>query len=127
MRFLTYYHLPDTYEKPSTSDWYYGSNNPYEICVDVGFIGGYFVPLALKTRIVIDDEIAPLSEVYVEINHHIPHPLDPTFPMHDVACTNQPDLAVGEHEVIIFKNALFRWELWRWRWIVHVDESGTIR
>lgn len=53
---LTYYYLPETYEKPTISNWYYGSDNPREICVDVGYhVGGMFMPDALSIRLVIDE------------------------------------------------------------------------
>jgi|GEM_PF-2034003 len=124
---VTYYHLPDSYDKPLKSYLYKGSVNPYEICVYAGYVQEHiFTSPKLHTRIAIDDKVASFSEIQIEIYHHIPS-FDLLTPMPEVVCTTQSELTVGEHEVIVFINysSNLQWQA-QGRWIVHVDETGLI-
>ena len=124
---LTYYYLPDHYGKPDLVSPYQGVDEPYQICVDSVYVYQHSLsPLPLNVRMMIDDEIVPLSDIHVNIYHHIPHWMDTTFPEFDMVCTTQPELSIGTHEVIIFSNINFQWVPWRWKWMIHVDEDGII-
>lgn len=83
------------------------------------------MPHVLKYKIVIDSEVIPLSEIHVFDHENY---YDLFFPYADFVCTFQPDLEVGEHELMVFTylgGYDFAWTQYRHSTFI-VDESGLI-
>jgi len=129
-RVVTYYQLPEDYSEKILPDRFsVNSFSPYKLCAELAITGGYdWIIPSLTVRMVIDGEIVPWSEVYIVDVDNLVFWDGITPPLTDMACTTEPTLAIGEHEIVVFTSNSY---LYSWyaqsRWIVRVDEAGMIR
>lgn len=131
--FLTYYDLPEAYNELPAESRYEIYTFSYEFCVNVGYVHN-LIPHRLQVRVVIDGKVVPPANIDIANIYNHSGLKDATFPLlgstfgiDNFVCTIQPNLSIGEHEIVVFRYYNFQWQPLRWKWIVHVDESGLIR
>ncbi len=118
--FITYYHVPET-ELDSNSSLRIIED---ELC-KFHPIDRSLVLDDLKYKIMIDSVVVPYPEITVTEVYTIYDLLSP--PTFYYVCTTQPNLAVGQHEFI-----LFSYNVYSFQWVAQtksiftVDEAGNV-
>lgn len=118
--FVTYYHVPDI--EIDSDSWLRIIED--ELCM-TNPIDRSLVLNDLKYKIAIDDDVISYSEITV--TEELSGSYDLFAPPVDYVCTIQPNLAVGQHEFV-----LFSYDVYSFQWVAqtksifYVDEAGNI-
>ena len=119
--FLTYYHVPET---DLDSDSWLGIAE-HELCANNSIYKALVLD-DLKYKVVIDGAVIPYSAISVREGYSGIYDVfaPPTI---DIVCTTQPNLAVGQHEFVLFSYDVnsFRWVA-QSKSIFYIDETGFI-
>lgn len=96
---LTYYDLPETSDPLILSGFAMNTHKLDDLCIHTYWLHPNLIISALRVKIVVNDEIAPLNSIHVIHNHDKTKIYDTGFLTQDYVCTNYFDLKEGKHSI----------------------------